>query len=129
MATSSQRIVVTLPRPDGEDVTVELPSRWEICSHCSGHGRSCAYLGAITMAQWHRDWDEDEREAYMRGEYDRPCAPCGGSGKVLALAVDGDTDDLPELQREAIERYRQDRCDDRLERDILRAEARLLGDY
>lgn len=65
---------------DGEG-EIELPFKWEICSHCSGHGKSSAYLGAYTQS----DMDEAGPEFlddYMAGRYDRACDACDGAGKV-----------------------------------------------
>ena len=64
---------------DGSEI--ELPFKWEICSHCEGEGMSSAYLGAYTR----EDMDEAGPEfmaEYMAGAYDKPCDCCGGSGKV-----------------------------------------------
>jgi hypothetical protein len=64
--------------------TVEIPSGWEICGGCEGHGESSAYLGAYTqseMAEQGYEFYED----YMSGFYDRQCEPCQGSGKVQTI--------------------------------------------
>ena len=56
---------------------------WAICDCCEGSGSSDhpAFSNGITSSEW-QEWDEDEREGYLRGRYDVPCAECGGSGKV-----------------------------------------------
>jgi hypothetical protein len=53
-------------------------SRWIICPECEGEGKSSRHLGVINT----EDWDEDDMEAYMEGQYYRRCDCCGGSGKV-----------------------------------------------
>lgn len=66
---------------DNPDEPVKLPTRYEICSCCSGHGRSSAYLGDFTgseLAEQGSDWVDD----YMSGAFDRACEPCDGTGKV-----------------------------------------------
>lgn len=70
----------TIEDNDGNEVT--LPTRWAICPECDGHGKSSAYLGAITADDRERDWSEEEFDEYLRGGYDRRCDACEGSGKV-----------------------------------------------
>ena len=85
----------------------QLPARWFICGCCNGDGRSSAYLGVIDRDEW----DADEFEDYLAGGYDRPCAACSGSGKVLEVdrercdpevlaAIDRDAYDLAMHRRE-----------------------------
>ena len=87
----------TIEDADGNERV--LPTGWEICGSCDGHGKSSAYLGAITEADRERDWDEDEFAEYMRGGYDRPCDECNGTGKVKVVDVKALTDE----EREAWE--------------------------
>lgn len=62
------------------------PTKWEICPHCRGEGKSSAYLGAFTADQM-RD-DPDFMEDYFAGNYDRTCEDCKGSGKVQEVDMD-----------------------------------------
>jgi hypothetical protein len=67
---------------DGSEI--ELPTRWEICGHCRGSGKSSSYLGAFTqddMAEAGPDFCDE----YMAGRYDRACDVCDGSGKVQTV--------------------------------------------
>lgn len=67
----------------GEEVTERIPAAWAICETCEGHGHHSDDFGAITADEWHGpDWDDDSREAYVGGRYDKACADCGGTGKV-----------------------------------------------
>lgn len=100
MATLTILMSKLLPDQSIEESEIEVPARWVICGCCDGNGKSSAYLGAITAEEWHRDWDSDEQESYMRGDYDRPCDACGGRGSVLEIARDGD---LTAEQRAAID--------------------------
>jgi len=59
-----------------------IPTRWEICSHCDGEGHNARHLGAYTREEFDESFDYDEQEAYFRGDYDRTCEHCRGSGKV-----------------------------------------------
>jgi hypothetical protein len=64
----------------------ELPGKWAICPKCDGHGHHSRDFGAITADEWiGPDWDDDSRESYLRGDYDRPCG-CSG-GKVWIVDV------------------------------------------
>jgi DnaJ-class molecular chaperone len=51
---------------------------WQICPHCEGDGHHAKSLGVINM----EDADEEFREDYFAGRYDRTCEICNGSGKV-----------------------------------------------
>lgn len=54
-----------------------LPHVWEICSSCRGEGKSSAHLGAFTQDEWARE-DDEFKQDYMAGFYDRPCEHCDG---------------------------------------------------
>lgn len=60
-----------------------MPTRWAICHCCEGNGRveNPAFSNGFTSDEW-AEWDPDEREQYMRGDYDVPCQQCRASGKV-----------------------------------------------
>lgn len=61
--------------------------KWTICSRCKGEGKSSAYLGTFTTEAMH-DMGDEFMEAYVRGQFDRPCENCGGSGKVTQQDMD-----------------------------------------
>ncbi len=69
--------------PNGRDTPVNLPTKYVICSTCSGEGKSSAHLGCITQEE--QDWHPDEFEGYLRGDYDKPCLVCDGSGKEVII--------------------------------------------
>lgn len=72
-----------------DQLIANLPTRWAICGECTGEGKSSAHLGAISSEQWQEEWDYEEREAYLAGQYDRICAECKGSGKVREISEHG----------------------------------------
>lgn len=100
---------------DGEPIS--LPYKWEICSHCSGEGRSSAYLGAFTWDELREQGDEFI-EDYFAGGYDRPCDCCGGSGKITVADYDKMTED-------EIKKYEQQLRDDYEYESMRRAERRM----
>lgn len=59
--------------------TVEVPDNW--CEDCRGKGTRTLHGEAIPMFEF-QEWDAEEREAYLSGEYDTICETCGGSGEV-----------------------------------------------
>ena len=69
---------------EGEEVTLDVPFRWEICDRCNGAGThdNPAFSDGISGEEWANEWDVEEREAYMSGAYDVRCDECEGSGKV-----------------------------------------------
>ena len=84
------------PTPEG------YPTRWEVCYQCRGSGTSSAYLGAFTGDEW-RSLDQDFREDYMDGHYDRVCDVCNGRTTVKMIDEDRLTkeqaNELDALQR------------------------------
>lgn len=94
----SQRI-----RFDFDGVEHSFPARYEICSRCEGAGKSSAYLGAFSAERMEEE-GPDFQHCYMRGEYDRPCEACDGTGKVLEPDV-GPRSSLED--REALALYEQ----------------------
>lgn len=70
------------------DEEVELPFKWEICGGCEGHGKTSRHVecdgGGFTSSEW-AEQDEDFREDYLAGRYDRACDECGGAGKVKVV--------------------------------------------
>ena len=95
---------ITMIDAEGWEVVVDLPARYEICSHCRGAGASSAYLGAFTRD----DMDEagpDFAEDYFAGRYDRTCDHCQGTGKVLHVEADRC---VTKEQKAALEWMRED---------------------
>lgn len=121
MATKLQ---VEMVESDGTERVVDLPAKWEICGVCQGQGKSSAHLGAFTQSEW-VEQDEDFKQDYMDGAYDRPCDSCKGSGKLL---VPDETMCITEDHKLVLEWLHNRARDDAEERSILRAEARLLGE-
>lgn len=78
---------------EGDDeITVEVPAIWEICSRCSGdghHSNPAIDGNGIGMDEWYGpDWDDESRESYMSGAWDVRCeAGCKG-GKILVVDRD-----------------------------------------
>lgn len=68
---------------DEDGTEIELPTKWEICTVCRGNGQHAHAIdgNGITASEW-AEWDCEEREDYLRGNYDSVCDDCGGSGKV-----------------------------------------------
>lgn len=85
-------LLYTDEHPDGK----ELPFKWVICRHCDGHGKSSAYLGAFTHETW-GELDDEWKDDYIAGNYDRPCECCAGSGKVQIV----DRAKMTKAEREA----------------------------
>ena len=85
---------------DGAEVITQFPARWEICGKCRGDGTQDCFPGGITSSEWHYEWDQDEKEAYLNGHYDMPCSGCEGTGKVAIIDEDLCTGELADLLRE-----------------------------
>lgn len=55
--------------------------RWIICPTCEGEGKHSRHLGAFTSSEWGQE-DDDFKERYLSGDYDRPCDRCKGTAKL-----------------------------------------------
>jgi len=91
----------------GEEVTVTLPAKNEVCSECDGTGYVLAggLRGeSFTMSEFYECFDEPEdREEYFRpgGKYDEQCNVCQGNNVVKVV----DEDSLNEEQKKQYEDY------------------------
>lgn len=105
---------------NGDDTETALPFKWQICPRCNGHNVSTAHVegdgGGITAEEMQEAGD-DFREAYFRGDYDRPCPHCDG-GKVMVA----DTAKMTKAQRKA---WREQERDDRDYERICEMERRM----
>jgi len=104
---------------------VRIPCVWEICDHCDGSGGSSAWLGAFSREEFDEQFDYDEQEAYWRGDYDRPCEHCRGSGKVAVPVVSACSF---AAKRVLVEQRRSARWDAE-SRAEQRRESMMLGEY
>lgn len=111
----AEKIPVLYVEEEGGVVEVTLPTKWEICVECRGNGMSSSYLGAFTSSEWAEE-DEEFKEDYMAGKYDKSCEYCDGSGKVRVV----DWERLDEKTTAAyiaqLEEEAQDRATERAER-------------
>lgn len=97
--------------------------RWVICDACEGNGKvgHPAFSNGITSSEWH-DMDHDERDSYMRGDYDVQCDCCKGSGKVKVPDVRRMTH---EEKRELVRQRQHNRIMAQLDREA--AAERAMG--
>lgn len=91
---------------DGEVTSARITYEWVICETCEGEGSNSRHLGVIDPDTWN-DWQDDERESYLNGRYDRACVPCNGSGKVKEMNYDA----LPADARQWVDNYLQSASD------------------
>ena len=89
--------------PDSDDgVEVQLPGKFELCPQCDGSGVSVSHVecdgGGFTSSEW-AEQDDDFREGYLSGAYDRPCPCCNGLRVITVLDED-------RCKPELLERYR-----------------------
>lgn len=87
---------------NGDEQLVDLPGEYEVCDLCRGTGKMTnRSIGAITSDEWERDWDYEEREAYMNGRYDVLCDECNGKRVVWGI----DLEAFEKLNKEAYDHY------------------------
>jgi hypothetical protein len=76
---------------DGNEVEAELPAKYEACDRCKGEGKhdNPAFSNGITSDEWNSpDWDDESKEAYLRGDYDVACEECNGKNVILVVDED-----------------------------------------
>ena len=89
---------IDLEDDDGEEESVTVALKYEVCPTCEGKGRhvnpsiDCDGLTAEDFAE-----DPDFREEYMSGRYDVTCYGC--KGKRVVLELDRDSVDTTVLAR------------------------------
>ena len=75
-----------------EEITINLPACWEVCSCCNGRGKT--YLGfhayeQPAFTQEDMDYEGDDfRQDYMTGRYDKTCPECKGRTTILEIEWD-----------------------------------------
>lgn len=86
-------IRVTFEDENGNEISLELPSKKEVCGECKGEGyvlcdgmRGHAY----TAEEFADSFDEEEAQEYFRpgGRYDKKCTCCKGTNVVDVVDVD-----------------------------------------
>jgi hypothetical protein len=119
MKQSSNTITVTIYGNRGEHV-VDLPAHWVICHRCEGcatdrgAGVECDG-GGFTSSEW-AEQDDDFKEGYLAGRYDRPCPHCRGLGRVQVVDREHLGNRwLKKLYREYVRQERDSRAIDQMQ--------------
>lgn len=76
----------TMVSDQSDEIHYALAAKMEVCSRCEGvghHTNPSIDGNGITSSEW-AEWDEDDRETYMRGGYDITCTVCRGANVVAA---------------------------------------------
>jgi hypothetical protein len=86
---TKKTIDVVLIGEDGEETPVSFPAHFEICPSCNGEGATSRAAecdgGGFTASEW-AEQDDDFKEGYLAGDYDRPCEDCQETpGRILVL--------------------------------------------
>lgn len=125
---------ITFTNEEDEEEVHELPSKFEVCSRCEGHGTHLhPDIGghAYTLEEFNESFDDEEKEEYFKrgGMYDVPCEECKGA-RVAAVV---DEERLTEEQKKAFALFQeQEEERARFERDWRREqemESRMLGGW
>lgn len=90
--------------------------KWVICNRCEGHCQveHPAFSNGITSSEW-AEMSCDERDNYMRGDYDVKCDACDGLGRVEVPNVAAMT--FAE-KRVLVQQRREARMDARIDAEI-----------
>jgi len=87
---------------------LHVPFTWGVCGTCNGEGKHVnAAIDAhgISAEEWERDWDPDERDGYLNGDYDVPCVECHGRTTVPTPNLDALPPAARKLVDEALESH------------------------
>ena len=118
-------IQFTYEDDEGDEVTVDLPSRNEVCSRCEGEGRILhPDIGnhAYSQEEFNDTFTDDDKEEYFKGGhgiYGVSCHECNGR-RVVAVV------DRSRVNPDALERYENMEADD-AEYEALCAAERRMG--
>lgn len=111
----TKREKLTATDEDGNEVVI--PSKYEVCGRCKGHGTHDhpAFSNGFTSSEW-AEMDQDSRDNYMSGAYDVMCTECDGQRVVLVPDFDNMTDELREIVEAEERAEREIRAAQRMER-------------
>ena len=73
-----------------ETYETKLPTRFEVCDRCQGHGSHVnpSIDGHGVSAEEWNEWGEESQSMYMSGGYDISCEECGGMRVVKNVIED-----------------------------------------
>lgn len=113
----SRTIAIVIITDDDEEVTHQLPAKNEVCDRCAGYGHHTNPSidgNGITASEW-AEWDYEDRESYMNGEYDVTCEECHGNRVVQVVDEDQCSEEQKNLfqqwAEQESERYASDAAD------------------
>jgi hypothetical protein len=109
---------VAMSDPDGEEVEVDFPAKFEVCGTCQGRGSHVnPNIDRNGISSEDFDADPDFRESYMSGAYDQTCNECKGLRVVPAIdreALDAEQQaDLAIWEQQQADRYADEEADER----------------
>lgn len=125
MNESNQTVEVSYITEDGDEITVDLPAKYDVCPTCNGKGKHVnpsIDAGGLSQDDFYED--PDFEEAYRSGRYDVFCYECKGVRVVPVIDEDACKLD-PELQ-EHLDAY-WDSCHKDVEYDAICRAERIMG--
>ena len=111
----------TFEAEDGTEVVHDFPAVIVVCGYCGGTGVTTEHIDGhgISMEEWDRDWDEESRDDYLSGKYDKNCPECKGQKVVLEINRD--------VADQAILRILDDWTESDRETEAMHAAERRMG--
>lgn len=77
---------VTMSDPDGDEMVVDFPAKFEVCGTCEGRGKHVnPNIDRNGISSEDFAEDPDFEESYFAGHYDQTCNECGGLRVVHAI--------------------------------------------
>jgi predicted methyltransferase len=83
---------------DGNEIEIELPAKFDVCSRCNGKGVHVnPSIDGNGLTQEDFDEDPDFEESYFRGDYDVCCHECDGKRVTIEPDFDAMNDEQKNL--------------------------------
>lgn len=126
-ACLSSRTITVPVYTNRDQIDVRFPARWAICPVCEGcatdRGASVECDGGgFTSSEW-AEQDDDFKQDYLAGCYDRPCGHCDGLGRVQEI----DEERVEGWRERILLRAYHAQLRDNREIDAIRAAERRMG--
>lgn len=94
---------VLIENEDGEELSVTVPIKFEVCPTCRGRGSHVnPSIDSHGISREEFDTDPDFCRDYMRGVYDVNCYECGGKRVVPVLDEEGCSPEIVEAINDRI---------------------------
>lgn len=105
--------------PEGNIDLDNIPAKYEVCNSCYGTGTTTRHVemdgGGFTASEW-AEQDDEFKEDYLNGVYDRPCPECKGQRVVAEVNEEACSKEFLDIYHKYLEEERRFRMEEAAER-------------